>query len=73
LMAKDRFKIPLTCPKCGKTAIADAWENDGWAYMRGKRDTHIENVPEGFKVVKRKSRMATVDLFCTECDISAIK
>jgi len=72
-MSKDRFNIPLECPNCGKTATARAEEEDGWAYLKGNRSTSITTLPPGFKIVDQKSRMASVDLFCIDCDVSAIK
>ncbi|QGA56872.1 hypothetical protein [Brucella sp. 2280] len=71
-MAKDRFKIKLKCPDCGKEGLASAWEEDGWAYVKGDRDTTISDLPDGFKIVSQKSRMASVDLFCSDCNISAV-
>ena len=70
-MAKDRFKIPLKCDTCGRQAIALAEEQDGPAYLKDS-STRITSLPDGFKVVDQPSRMASVDIFCTECDMSAV-
>lgn len=72
-MATDRFDIPLKCPKCGKTAAAHAEEEDGWAYVKGNSATTITSLPKGFKIMKQKSKMASVDIFCVDCDVSAIQ
>ena len=43
-MAKDRFTIPLKCPKCGKSGEADCWQEDGWAFMKGDHSTRVTGV-----------------------------
>ena len=72
-MAKDKFNIPLDCPSCGKTGTATAEEEDGWAYIKGNKRTSITHLPDGFRIVHRKSRMASVDLYCVDCNVSAVK
>lgn len=72
-MAKDKFKIKLACPKCGAVGIAEAVEEDGWAYMRGNHDTEIKHLPDGFRIVDQQSRMASVNIYCSACDVSAVR
>lgn len=73
IMAKDRFKIKLVCPQCGKDGEADAYEDDGWAYMKGSRDTTVTSCPDGFKVVHPKDRKKKTDIHCEDCLVSAVK
>lgn len=72
-MATDRFKIALVCPKCGKKATASAEEEDGWAYLKGKTDTHISDLPDGFKIVKEGRGMESVEIYCSDCNVQANK
>ena len=66
-MAKDPFTAKLTCPGCGRT---------GEAYLLAADDldhkTTVESVPEGFKVIEQPSDIGTVDLYCADCDLSAL-
>ena len=71
-MSKDRFKIDLKCPSCARSGVASAEEEDGWSYVKGNKDTYIFDLPNGFKIVDKPSRMASVDIFCAQCDVSAI-
>jgi len=71
-MAKDRFSIPLKCPSCGAFGTAHAEEEDGWRYLRGNTATTITELPEGFKIIPQRSGMASVDIFCEKCHVSAI-
>lgn len=41
--------------------------------IRGDTETEITFLPAGFKIIEQKSRMASVDLFCIDCDTSAVK
>jgi hypothetical protein len=72
MSARDRFTANLRCPKCGRTGIAKLSELDGYSYARGDQSTKVDLLPEGFKIVDRKSGLASVDLFCVKCDVSAI-
>ena len=72
-MAKDRFKIRLECPNCGRDGIADAVEEDGYSYVFGNKGTTIDSLPDGFKIVNQPSKAGSVDIFCYGCDISAVK
>lgn len=72
-MAKGRFKIPLECPSCGRAGTTIAEEEEGWAYLKDNTATVIIDLAEGFKIVRQKSKMASVDLFCVDCEVSAIK
>lgn len=71
-MSKDRFSIPLKCPSCGASGTAQAEEADGYRYMRGHTGTTITELPGGFKIVPQRSSMASVDIYCDKCDVSAI-
>lgn len=73
MTARDRFTAKLECPVCYKTGEARLSEEDGWSYLRGNRSTDVDFLPEGFKVVDRPSKMGQVDIFCLECNVSAIK
>jgi hypothetical protein len=71
-MATDRFDISLKCPKCGRVGIARAEEEDGWAYVKGNTATTITDLPDGFRIVRQQSRVASVDIFCGDCNVSAV-
>jgi hypothetical protein len=68
MTARDRWVEKLKCPECGKTGNAELSQADGYAYMRGDRRTTPDSVPEGFKVVPGAE---DVDIFCTDCNVSA--
>jgi hypothetical protein len=68
----DKFDIKLLCPICGHEGVARASEADGIAYLKGDKATSIDHLPEGFKIVFQRNKMASVDIFCAKCDISAI-
>ena len=53
-MSKDRFKIRLKCPNCGKDGVASAEENDGWKYLKGNQSTTIIDLPDGFTIVRQQ-------------------
>jgi hypothetical protein len=71
MTARDRFKAYLQCPACGRTGVADLSEFDGYTYRPGDPTT-VDHLPKGFKIVNQKSGLASVDLFCERCDVSAI-
>ena len=50
-MATDRFSWTIKCPKCGKGGEVKLSESDGWSFVKGSRDRHVDSVPEGFVVV----------------------
>jgi hypothetical protein len=58
MTARDRFTWKLKCPSCGKTGIANVSQEDGWSYMNGDRSTQIDEVPDGFIVVKNEVHCA---------------
>ena len=67
-MAKDRFKIPLKCPKCSKKGEASCEQEDGWAWVKGNDSTTVTNVTSGFSRVKKKSSWGEdVNFVCDEC------
>ncbi|GIQ78439.1 hypothetical protein BraRD5C2_68900 [Bradyrhizobium sp. RD5-C2] len=68
---RDSFKAYLRCPTCGRTGIADLSELDGYSYRPGET-TMVEHLPRGFKIINRPSGLASIDLFCEKCDVSAI-
>lgn len=70
-MARDRFQIRLKCPACGRQGLAQAEEQDGPAYLRDS-STRITSLPDGFKIVNQPSMKASVDLFCEQCEVSAV-
>ncbi|QQO52015.1 MAG: hypothetical protein N838_00135 [Thiohalocapsa sp. PB-PSB1] len=74
-MAKDRFKIPLICPKCGKTGEAHCWQEDGWAFFKGDTATTVVEVTPGFTRVTKSSFWGEDVIFvCDECnELSAEK
>jgi hypothetical protein len=72
MASRDRFNIKLACPSCGSTGVAKAEEADGIVYLKGDRETSITDLPSGFKVVDQPSKMASVDIFCVDCNVSTI-
>jgi hypothetical protein len=46
-------------------------ELDGYLVKPGQ-PTMLEQRPRGFKVVNQPSSLASFDLFCERCDVSAI-
>jgi hypothetical protein len=72
MTARDRFSAPLECPKCGRSGKVQFSELDGYSYM-SDRSTTVDDLPEGFKVVQKPSGWGTVDIFCEQCDVSALK
>jgi len=48
-------------------------ELDDFSYAFGNQDTTtVNSLSEGFKIVRKRSNLANVDLYCTTCDVSAI-
>ncbi len=68
---RDHFKAYLKCPRCGLTGVANLAELDGYLVKPGQ-PTMLEQRPRGFKVVNQPSSLASFDLFCERCDVSAI-
>ena len=67
-MAKDKFKIPLQCPTCGKSGEANCWQEDGWAFVKGNTATTVTNVTEGFSRVDKPSFWGKdINFFCDDC------
>ncbi|PHZ84765.1 hypothetical protein [Paremcibacter congregatus] len=71
-MAKDRFKLKLKCPSCGLAGMADAEEEEGWAYLKGKTARRITHKPDGFKDVEDNKKPGGIDIVCTQCGESAL-
>jgi hypothetical protein len=71
-MARDRFTAQLACPGCCRTGEAHLLEADRFAYSYGNLKTTVESVSEGFKVIEQPSDIGTVDLYCADCDLSAL-
>lgn len=72
-MARDNFSVPLLCPKCHREGTADLSQADGWAFVKGNRETSIESMPEGFKAVEGSNRYtADMDIACADCGVSAV-
>lgn len=67
MTARDHFKAYLKCPRCGLAGVANLAELD-----EPGRTTMVEQLPRGFKVVNQPSNLASIDLFCERCDVSAI-
>ncbi len=74
-MAKDRFKIPLQCPKCEKSGEAHCEQEDGWAFVKGDHTTKVTMVTSGFSRVKQKSYWGDdINFACDDCgELSAKK
>ena len=73
MASRDRFSIKLECPSCGRAGVAQASEADGIVYLKGDRATTITHLPEGFRIVDQASKMASVDIFCEMCNVSAVQ
>lgn len=68
MTSRDKFSIPLECPKCEKTGEASCWQEDGYTYMNGNTDTGVNNVTEGFTRVYTKSHWGNdINFICSEC------
>jgi hypothetical protein len=68
MAARDRFTIPLECPRCKKTGEAECSQEDGWAYVKGDRATAVTAVSPGFARVKTPSGYGDdVNFVCDEC------
>ena len=73
-MAKDRFKIPLKCPECGKEGEANCEQEDGWAFMKGNHFTQVNKVTSGFSRVNEKSGWSEdINFICNDCGKLAAK
>lgn len=72
MTARDRFRAQLKCPKCGREGEVHFSELDGYSYAFGNKDTSVESLPEGFKVVNQRTGIASVDIYCATCDVSAL-
>lgn len=72
MTSRDRFGANLRCPKCGHTGEVKFSEAEGFAYLRGNRETTVEALSDGFKIVEEKTWLATVDIYCEKCDVSAL-
>ncbi len=68
-MSKDRFNIKLKCPMKNEM---QSRRRRGMGLAKGNKDTYISDLPNRFKIVDHKSRMASVDIFCLDCNVSAI-
>jgi len=67
-VAKDRFKIPLKCPKCGKSGEADCEQADGWIFVKGDHSTHVTEITLGFSRVNKKSYWGDdINFTCDDC------
>jgi hypothetical protein len=68
-VAKDRFKISLLCPACGKTGEARCEQEDGWAYVKGNTATTVKSVTPGFNRVKQGSYWGDdINFVCDDCE-----
>jgi hypothetical protein len=72
-MSDDNFSAGLDCPKCHRKGTVGLSEADGWAYMRGEQTTRVRSLPDGFKVVKQASHMGSIDIYCADCNVSALE
>jgi hypothetical protein len=54
MIVLDHWVENLRCPNCRKTGAARLSQEDGW-------NVHMDNVPDGFKVVDR-------NFYCASCD-----
>ena len=64
MAARDRFTVDLRCPKCGRSGIANASEDD-YPFMRSPRFVDDE-LPDGFEGSGRAKTRAETMLKC-EC------
>lgn len=71
MASKDRFKLDLKCPACGRTGVAEVWEEDGYTYAFGDASTHVEALPPGFKEVAGPPPRR-MDIHCVDHSVSAI-
>ncbi|SED14137.1 hypothetical protein SAMN05444164_3832 [Bradyrhizobium erythrophlei] len=67
MTARGHFKAYLKCPRCGLSGVANLAELD-----EPCQTTMVEQLPRGFKVVNQPTNLASIDLFCERCDVSAI-
>ncbi len=59
------------CPRCGKSGDAHLSDYAGHRVL-DDYGTTVDELPEGFKVVKQKSKIGSVDIFCVKCEMSAL-
>jgi len=71
-MAEDHFKIALKCPGCGIVGVADAWQEDGWAFLKGSTKTHVSSLSDGFRYVEAPGH-SEPDFYCIKCGTAARK
>ncbi len=73
MTARDRFSVPLKCPKCGLEGTARLSQEDGWSFMRGNRATAVDEMPHGFKAVVGSCSYANdLDIVCGQHGVSAV-
>jgi hypothetical protein len=73
MSAKDTFSAKLLCPQCGRAGRASLWEFDGSAFTYKNQKTFVSELSEGFKEVQQRSNAGSIDLFCAQCNVSAIE
>jgi hypothetical protein len=67
-VAKDRFTIQLKCPKCKQEGEAQCEQEDGWAFLKGKTATKVNDVTPGFSRVKKSSFWGEdINFVCDVC------
>ena len=63
-MAREKYELPLKCPKCGRAGRARMSDRKSYK-IEPDYDTKVESVPEGFE--KRGA-----DVVCSKCGESAL-
>jgi predicted RNA-binding Zn-ribbon protein involved in translation (DUF1610 family) len=68
MTARDRWTVDLRCPKCGNSGTAHLWQEDGWSFSNGDQSTHIDALPDGFRI--QTQRTGALKFFCEKCGIA---
>ena len=68
MTARDRWSTKLACERCGTTGEAKISENDGWEFMKGNVERHVDGVTDGFTVINHgERRIGDMAIACVTC------
>jgi hypothetical protein len=62
MAACDRFELKLKCPKCGKTGVAQASDDDN--PMKRHPGFEVDEFPNGFKLAKYSNSRQDTKVIC---------
>ncbi len=67
----DKVRVRLLCPECGRQGEAIFIEQNDHAYAAGFTEVHVR-LPEGFERVDRPTTRWGFDVWCEDCNGSAL-